>query len=58
MKGGRGRNSYHLNEATMINILNSHIEYSTDQVVVGVAYNSVERVFVVSLEDKPAEQKS
>jgi len=53
MKGGVGKNIYHLNTETMIAILNGHMQYSTDQVVTGVVCDVLQRTFVVTLEDKP-----
>jgi hypothetical protein len=60
MKLGKGHNEYHLNTATMIAILNKHIEYNTDQVVTGVRYvgTGSSSVFVVTLEDKRPEEKA
>ena len=54
MKLGKGNNEYHLNTATMVAILNKHIEYSTDQVVTGVTCvnSSGIQTFIIKLEDK------
>lgn len=58
MKGGKGRNEMHLNESTMINILNEHFKYSSDQVVKSVSFSSdhVSRIFIVVFDDKTGEQ--
>jgi hypothetical protein len=60
MKLGKGHNEYHLNTATMVAILNKHMEYSTDQVVTGFRYvgSSSSATFVVTLEDKRPEEKA
>jgi hypothetical protein len=54
MKLGKGNNEYHLNAATMVAILNKHMEYSTDQVVTSVicANSSGLQTFIIKLEDK------
>ena len=61
MKLGKGNNEYHLNTATMVAILNKHLEYNTDQVVTGVLChnnNSGVQTFIIKLEDKRPEEKA
>ena len=54
MKLGKGCNEYHLNSATMINIMNEHLKLYTDQVVTGFRYGGTggSSVFIVTLENK------
>jgi hypothetical protein len=60
MKLGKGHNEYHLNTATMVAILNKHMEYSTDQVVTGVTCvnSSGLQTFIIQLEDKKLDEVS
>ena len=60
MKLGQGCNEYHLNSATMINIMNEHLKLYTDQVVTGFRYvgSSSTATFVVTLENKRPEEKA
>lgn len=56
MKGGKGNNEYHINEATMIEIMNRHLELNTDQVVTGVSYYTSGLIgpkFIIKLSDNP-----
>jgi len=58
MKKAVGRNHYHMNEATMIAILNEHFRYNTDQIVTSVKEKTEGGcpTFVVTMDDKPEEQ--
>lgn len=58
MKGGKGRNEMHLNESTMINIMNKHIKYNSDQIVTAVrCLAGSSPMFIVVLDDKPSDIK-
>jgi hypothetical protein len=55
MKNGKGKNEYHLNESTLMAIVQENIKYSTDQEVTSVRYNATTGLFVVTLNDKQKE---